>query len=315
MDNLLFLKTGLKKKIYDHKCDRIIEHKVERPSNKFEDKFINKIKIYDINQKSESEVELLSIIKELFYFDNKTPIIDFFNSLYCDGMQTSNSSIEYIDVNQEIEKESDIKIQIENEYKKIQYKIEFRIEDYENLGIIISRDELYNKSNKIISLFGESQVLKKKNNKLELNKINPYIIMLNSNMEVPDVLEFKSNNDNNYSYKFNILKSWKYDLKKMFDENMYLFFPLKIFDLKKRLFNMGDDPICDELIRYEIVRFFREMNIYLKKVKEKDAISQSDIDKFNSIASTLLLNVISKDNQLLSQVDKKFVDSLMITVS
>lgn len=315
MDKLLFLKRVVKKNPHENKCDRIIEDKVERRYYKFEDKFINKNGFYYISKKNESEIELLEIIKNLFYFDNKVPVIDFFNSIYCDGWEALNSIVRYIESSKESKEEFDIVIQIENEYKKIKYKINFKIEDNENRAIIIFRDDLSKESNKIISLFGGKQALRNKNSKAELNKNNPYIIMLNSNMEVPDMLEFKINAENTHSYKFNVVKSWKYDMKKMFDENVYLFFPLKIFDLEKRLFNISDESVCHDLVRYEVVRFFREMNNYLKKIKEKGIISQNDMHELNSIASNLLLNIINKETQTLAQIDKKFVDSLMITVS
>ncbi len=315
MDKLLFLKKGRKKESYEDKCDRIIEDKVERRYHKFEDKFINENGFYYINEKNKSELELLKIIKTLFYFDNKAPLIDCINSMYCDGWEVSNSIVRYIENSQDLKEEFDIVIQIENEYKKIKYKINFIVEDNENRAIIIFRDDLSKESNKIISLFGEKQTLRKKSTKSELNKNNPYIIMLNSNMEVPDILEFKATEGNGYLHKFNIVKSWKHDMKSMFDENEYLFFPLKIFDLEKRLFNISDELVCHDFVKYEVGRFFREMNNYLNKVKEKGIISQNDIHDLNLIASNLLLNIMNKDTQTLSQVDKKFVDSLMITVS
>lgn len=315
MDKLLFLKIETKKESYEHNCDRIIEDKGERRYYKFEDKFINENGFYYIRKKNESEIKLLKIMKNLFYFNNKVPLLDFINAIYCDGWESLNSIVRYIENSKELKEEFDIIIQIENEYKKIRYKINLEMEDNENRAIIIFRDDLSEQSNKIISLFSGKQILRKKNSKSGLNKNNPYIIMLNSNIEVPEILEFKATEENTYMHKFNVVKSWKYDMKKMFDENAYLFFPLKIFDLEKRLFNISDESVCHDLVKYEVVRFFREMNNYLNKVKEKGIISQNDIHELNLITSNLLLNIINNDTQTLSKVDKKFVDSLMITVS
>ena len=315
MDKVLFLKRGTKREAYEYKCDRIIEDKVERRYYKIQDNFVNEDRRSYIKEKNESEIELLKIIKDLLYFDNKFPLVDFINSIYCDGWDACESIVKYIESDEELKEEFAIIIQIENEYKKVRYKINFKIEDNENRAIIIFRDDLSQESNKIISLFGGKQTLAKKKSKAELNKNNPYIIMLNSNMDVPDILEFKISDGKRNLYKFNIVKSWKYDMRKMFDENAYLFFPLKIFDLEKRLVSISHESACHDLARYEVVRFFREMNNYLKKVKEKGIISQNDIHELNLITSNLLLNIVNKDTQALSQLDKKFVDSLMSTVS
>ena len=66
--------------------------------------------------------------------------------------------------------------------------------------------------------------------------------MFNSNIEVPDVYEFKSDFEGeNIDYKINIMKSWKYDFKQLFEKNMYLLFPMKVLDLRKRLLSISQD--------------------------------------------------------------------------
>lgn len=314
MEKVIFLNKEKKYNSYKFKSDSILENKVERHCNKFKNKFINENNFYNIDQKSNSEIELVSVIEKLICFKNKTPIIDFLNCIYCDGWRTSNTSIKYIK-NEELKKDFDIMLQVQNDYKRIEYKIRFKVKDCENLAIIIFRDDLSDESNNIINLFEKTQILKKKNSKMELNKTNPYIIMLNSNMEVPDMLEIKSNNESSYLYKFNVVKSWKYDLKRMYVENIYLFFPLKIFDLEKRIFSMSDNSAYYDLIRYEVISFFREMNNYLKKLKEREVLLQSDIEEMNMIASELLLNISAENSKALSEINQEILDKLIITVS
>ena len=314
MKKVLFLNKEKKYNSCKFKSDSILENKVERHCNKFKNKFINENNFYSIDEKNNLEIKLVSVIEKLICFKNKTPMIDFLNSIYCDGWGTSNTSIKY-EKNEELKKDFDIMIQVKNDYKRIEYKIRFKVKDCENLAIIIFRDDLSDESDKIISLFGERQMLNKKNRKAESNKINPYIIMLYSNIEVPDILEVKSNNETNYLYEFNVVKGWKYDLKKMYNENIYLFFPLKIFDLEKRIFSMSDNSVCYDLIKYEIIGFFKEMNNYLKKLKEREVLFQSDIEEINMIASELLLNITSENSKVLSKINQEIVDSLITTVS
>ena len=84
--------------------------------------------------------------------------------------------------------------------------------------------------------------------------------MFNSNIEVPDTFEFKEESEGeNVEYKINVMKSWKYDFKQLFEKNMYLLFPMKVLDLRKRLLTISQDVISEEMVKDEIIRFFKDI--------------------------------------------------------
>ena len=142
------------------------------------------------------------------------------------------------------------------------------------------------------------------NNTINVEKDSKYnynkcLIMLNSNIEVPNVYEFKSNFEGeNIDYKINVMKSWKYDFKQLFEKNMYLLFPMKVLDLRKRLLSISQDVLSKDLIKDEIIRFFKDMNRYLMKVKDKNLISDKDINELNLIAIDLLNHFIKEKNNI-----------------
>lgn len=259
---------------------------------------------------SKNEKNLNKIMKKIFLLKNNIPIINFINSIYNDDLSTS-TKLEYIKNKKVVNKSEvillknsiyNVRILAEDGYKKIEYKIQFQAKDDENLAIIINRTN-HAETKNIISL-------NKKKKEHSLNhSLKEYsdrcIIMLNSNIEVPDVCEFKSNADGeNTDCKVTVIKGWKYDFKQLFENDMYLLFPMKVLDLKQRLISISDEFTTKELIKDEIIRFFKVMNRYLKRVKEMNLITEKDINELNLIAIDLLNNFITEKNNIFVDIKR-----------
>lgn len=239
-------------------------------------------------------------LNRIFLLENKKPFLDFINEIFDDCLGT-NCSIEYAGDSEEDRYLSDgilrnpsnnIKIIIKDEYRSFEYNIQLQTYDYENIAITISKNDLSSKCMNIISLGQKKKqymISNEKDNRVINNKSDLYLIMVNSNIRVPDSYEVREEcNGSTISYKFNIIKGWKYDFKDLYERNMYMLFPLKVFDLKKCITYMKDSSCSEEMIEKEIYRFFNEMNKYLNKVKEKNNVNDDDIREFNSISRELI---------------------------
>jgi hypothetical protein len=274
----------------------------------FQDKeeFIDLKNRYDEEFKNNNnEKNLNEIIEKIFSLNNNKLTIEFINSIYNDDLSES-TKIQYIRNKENLNnneviilKDSNYNLRIlaEDEYKEFEYNIQFQVKDDQNIAIIISKTDLSNNYN-IVSLNKK----KKEYNNTNIDGLKENyakcIIMLNSNIEVPDVYEVKSEIEGeNIDCKINIIKSWKYDFKQLFEENMYLLFPLKALDLRKRLLSISEDLTLKDFIKDEIFRFFKEMNRYLNKGKDVNLVTDIDINELNLITMDLLNHFIKDKNE------------------
>ena len=87
---------------------------------------------------------------------------------------------------------------------------------------------------------------------------------------------------------------------------MYLLFPMKVLDLRKRLLSISQEIVSKDLIKDEIVRFFKDMNRYLKKIKDKNLITDKDINELNLIAIDLLNHFIKEKNNIFVDIKSRY---------
>jgi len=289
-----------------------VESEREQEDNKrsyvnFEKKFDslkNKNCFSDLkNNQTKYEKKLNTIIERVFSVKNKMPLIGFINSVYNDEL-SEDVKIKYVKNNQTSNLKNSIynmRILAEDDYRKFEYEIKFETVDDQNIAIIISKIDYENNSVNIINLNQKKKEYDNDNmdtlNK-ELNEnCNRVLIMFNSNIEVPDTFEFKEELEGeNIEYKVNVMKSWKYDFKQLFEKNLYLLFPMKVLDLRKRLLTISQDVISEQLVKDEIVRFFKDMDRYLIKIKDENLISEKDINEYKLIAIDLLTYFIKEKN-------------------
>ena len=289
-----------------------VESEREQEDNKrsyvnFEKKFDslkNKNCFSDLkNNQTKYEKKLNTIIERVFSVKNKMPLIGFINSVYNDEL-SEDVKIKYVKNNQTSNLKNSIYnmiILVEDDYRKFEYEIKFETVDDQNIAIIISKIDYENNSVNIINLNQKKKEYDNDNmdtlNK-ELNEnCNRVLIMFNSNIEVPDTFEFKEELEGeNIEYKVNVMKSWKYDFKQLFEKNLYLLFPMKVLDLRKRLLTISQDVISEQLVKDEIVRFFKDMDRYLIKIKDENLISEKDINEYKLITIDLLTYFIKEKN-------------------
>lgn len=229
------------------------------------------------------------IVRRIFLLNSNVILIKFINAIYNDALSI-NTKIKCIDNSETMTLKKygyDIRIFAQDDYRKFEYKIQFQILDEQNMAVIISKFDFTDNGNNVININKKKREYEAAHNSKEY--YSKCLIMLNSNIQVPDVYEVKSDyNGNNSENKVNVIKGWKYDFKKLMEENMYLLFPLKVLDLKKRLLEINTEFVSKDFIKDEILRFFNDMNRYLKKIKAADSITDKDINELNLIAIDLL---------------------------
>ena len=257
---------------------------------------------------------LNALMKRIFSLDNRIFLIEFFNSIYNDEL-SAKTRIEYIKNKDMINNEEvivlknssyNVRISAGDEHRKFEYQMQFQTRDDENIAIIISKEELTNGYDNIVNLNKKKREYEKDNlNKSKKHNYTKCLIMFNSNIQVPDVYEFKSSfKGENIDCKINVIKSWKYDFRHLFEKNMYLLFPMKVLDLKKRLLSISTEMNSRDLIKDYIVKFFKDMNKYLNKIKDKNLITDKDINEMNLIAVDLLNHFIREKNNVFVDIKR-----------
>lgn len=281
----------------------------------FENKegFIN-LNLKKINN-TQSEKALNKILNRIFSINNRKLLIGFINSIYCDSL-SNQTKIEFIKENVNSEGLADsnynLKLVAKDDYRKFEYHIQFQTKDDENMAIVLNKLDLSTNCENVVHF-------NRKKHELQVDKIDKTLnnnskrclIILNSNIEVPDIYEIESSSsESKIDSKVNIIKSWKYDFKQLFEKNMYLLFPMKVLDLKKRLLNMSQEIGLENLIRDDIFRFFKDMNKYLNMIKEKKLITNKEITEINLISVELLDSFIKDKNNIFINIKNEIKATL-----
>jgi hypothetical protein len=249
-------------------------------------------------------IQINEIIEKVFLVENKIILINFINSLYNEGFGM-NTKIERIK-DDNIINNNHIIIIAEDEYRRFEYKIELINQDNENMAVLITRVSSDDNYNNVINFNKNKRKYSKNNEEYtkedSLINYSKCLIVLDSNIQVPDVYEAKLDTEKNINNKIRIIKSWKYDFKKLFENSMYLLFPMKVIDLKKELLSIEKEIISKDLIIDIISRFFKDMNKYLRKIKDLDLITGKDIIELNSLSIDLLNYYIKETTNVFNNI-------------
>ncbi|MBE6063162.1 MAG: hypothetical protein E7207_06355 [Clostridium butyricum] len=240
-------------------------------------------------------------LNKIFLLNGKKLFVEFVNEIFGDCLGTEcQISYIYDDISNGVINDGILnkpnyafKIEIKDNYRLFEYNIQFKTDDYENIAIGISKNDLSDNTLNVINLEQKKRQYRQNNfQKGLLNNTNACLIIVNSNIKVPDSYEIKEEcNESSVQYKFEVLKSWKYEFKDLYEKKLYLLFPLKIFDLKKCISYMRNSEFSTDAIQNEIYRFFNRMNKYLNEMKEKSLIDDKDVSEFNSISKLILENI------------------------
>ena len=298
MNKLVLLKDIKKvkriKSIVKEKNISKIKNDVNKDYTDFNKKFCENIMDSEMNEVSKK-------IIGLFLNHNSKPLIDLINFLYEDYLRT-NSSVEFNIVNKN--NMDRLVLTVIDDYRKFQYEIYVQAYDKNNIALHINRQQLDDDFTNVVNFqMKKNQYKKACDNEDSLNIIkennNHKIIVLDSNIEIPDAYEISTDyNEDMKKIKVDILKSWKYDFKKLIENNIYILFPLKVFDLNKRINALIDGGCSNEFLRAEIIRFFKEMNLSLNKIQENEKIDKQDVKQIN-ISAKELLEFLIKDKTII----------------
>lgn len=295
MSKLIFLnKNHEYNKVKNHvvnENDINIDEETDKQYYDFENTFYKNILKNNFAYKTNSlRNKIISIINKLFILENKVPFIDFINSIYEDGL-SYKCNVEFADgdnlndlhIN---EFYYDMKILVKDYYRNFEYYARFQIDEKENTSIVILKKELTKNTKNILNFNKKKAEYKslKKQDKIDGTDIK--IIILNTNVSVPDNYEINNKISTCLGtvYKFDIIKGWKLGFKQLIENNMYWLFPMKVFDLRKRLCEIDSEFLIND----EIQRFFKEMDLYLNKLQGKQLISTKDKNTLNYLSNELL---------------------------
>lgn len=324
-------KSRLKERI--NKSKTIIQNELNRYNNEVKEKISNnEVKDNVINLRSKDnksiinvdiekncEMKINHILKNLFMLDNSRPLIDFLNSIFDDSLSL-NTKINYIN-NDEKTKDnenfslentiSDVKFLANDKNRIFKYKVKFQTKSDNQISINIFKYDLDLDDGQRLEHNYEkykNHIGYKHRTEMVLPKL--CIILIDSKVEVPDTYKVKLEfNNQSIYYKSNVLKSWKYDLKRLYQKNIYLLLPLKVFDLRKRLLSTKDqiellskeinktlqqNTKFKNLIKDDIFNFFKSTNIYLNKIEQDGLIDNEDIKELNLISMDLLSYFINE---------------------
>lgn len=91
-------------------------------------------------------------------------------------------------------------------------------------------------------------------NRIKLKFPEPYIIILEEEEGVSSefILDIEIPKQDVMSIKMKVLRYWDYNLHKLYQDNMYLLYPLQIFSLRKEMQNMKD-KVNDMALRKQLL--------------------------------------------------------------
>lgn len=252
----------------------------------FREKFCSNINIAAPEVK-----EAARIIEKLFLIHNNQLLVDLINFLYDDYLGTNTT------INVKIVDNDDrnyVFISAVDYYREFEYKIYMQAYDLNNIALYIIRKRIDEDYKNVVNFKVKKNQYKKacdNEDELTITKENSdyRLIVLDSDVEIPDVFEISGDKNNKFKkIKVDVFKSWKYDFKRLIENNIYILFPLKIFDLQKRMNALKESGYSEEFLKEEVMRFFKEMNLLLDKVKDNGTMDESDIEQINIIAEELL---------------------------
>ena len=305
-----------------------------RNKNGINSSTINLMKLNETNLKN----KMNKIIKDLFILENKRSLIDTINYICNDGL-SHNAEIHYLYEQDNIKYKNkvflfeeifyDIRILAKDNKRRFIYEIQSKTKNNENIAIRILKYDFKFNSGQSISINQE------KNNEIEemmyTKPTELYEIVLNSNIEVPDIYNLNIEiNNKKLEYRVNVLKSWKYDFKDLYEKNIILLLPLKVLDLRDRLIAIKNEieklpennirilPRKTQLKNYikdETYRFFYKMNLFIDKANYQGMLYEKDILKFNLTAIELLTYLnecedlfLDMNETILSYLKNKYIN-------
>jgi hypothetical protein len=273
-------------------------------------------------------VQLDEIMKKLFYIHNKRPIIDLLNSLFGDNINY-DADITYLNkesVNESlhnkavlISQECDMYIKVDCEDRSFEYLLEFQTKNDKSIGIRLFRYSFELKVQNIRYLDINRPII------IELP--NPYVIVLEENRNVPESYELilKTPSGESLKYSSKVLKYWQHNLDNLHQNNMYLLFPLKVFEVRKKITRVKrmkeENPrysILIKEIRDDILKVSKEILEHIDVIYTENKISDSEYNEFAVVIANLTMYLCQEVDKLedveeaVSKMVKTFYDPKIV---
>ncbi|KOA18744.1 hypothetical protein CLHOM_30280 [Clostridium homopropionicum DSM 5847] len=264
--------------------------------NIYQDFCCEPIFIKEDKEDYKSYIQIDAIMKKLFSIKNPIPIIDFLNSIYGDnisyGAKISYSDKEIINRKNSSSKlvsfYADMYITITDDNEVYEYALEFQTIFDKEIAVRIFRYS-FERAVKLADYSKAKEVIK-------LKMPEPYIILIEEAGGIEDTikLEMEFSKGVTLKYYIKVLRYWTYDLKKLYEENMYLLYPLQIFKLRKKMNEVSISNKVEEVKKSEMFKLYEEMIILLKntltaidKAYEDGKIEIGDYNEMNIVIENL----------------------------
>jgi hypothetical protein len=264
------------------------------------------------NNETGSYLQMDEIMKKLFTLKNKIPIIDFLNAAYGDNINydadISYSNTEIINTERitssYITFNSDMFISVVDGNNVFEYAIEFQTLFDKEILVRMFRYS-FERAVKLEDY--------RDRNKIKLRFPEPYLILLEESKNVNDklILEIEIPKAKSIKFKVKVLKYWNYDLKKLYEENMYLLYPLQIIKLRKDMERIKNSKGTESyinnrisLLNKRLIEVVRESLEAIDKAYKDGKIDINDYDEMTIIIENLNSYLINKYN-IKSNVEKE----------
>ena len=142
---------------------------------------------------------------------------------------------------------------------------------------------------------------------------NPYVIVLEENKNTLSTYEIVIRIPSGEQLKYNsrVLKYWEYDLDSLYKNNMYLLFPLKVFEVRKKITKVKylskENPKYDLLIKEikgDILKVTKEILEHIEVIYKEKKIDTSEYNEFGVVITNLTLYLCQEVDKL-SYVDEE----------
>ena len=177
-------------------------------------------------------------------------------------------------------------IGVDYEGVSYEYLLEFQNRNDRSIAIRLFRYSFELNVQNVRNLYGP----------IVINLPNPYVIVLEKNENVPESYELilKSPEGGSLMYNAKVLKYWNFGLHALYENNMYLLFPLKVFEVRKKITKvkkMSKDnlryPVMIKEIRDDILKVTREILEYIEIIYKEKKIEDTEFNEFGVIIANL----------------------------
>ena len=262
--------------------------------------------IKEDNEEFKTHLQMDEVMKKLFTIKNPRPIIDLLNAIYGDNI-SYDAKLSYHDkeiINKAEESSklirfyADMYITVVDGNNIYEYALEFQTVFDKEIAIRVFRYS-FERAVKLADYSQSKECIK-------LKMPEPYIILIEEEDGVKDriKLEIEFSKNVGFTYDIKVLRYWTYGLEQLYKENMYLLYPLQIFNLRKKMKQISNSNRTKEFKESQMLQLYEELKVLLEKTLkaidkayDDGKIDIDDYDTMNTVIENLnsyFLNMYGK---------------------